>query len=204
MVLQVLRSPHVKCLHSSWRACITRKYFVTTTYKQGEQITVEGREYQTDHMTNVTPHLLSLVGRSLHMQKYHPLNHISQRIVHYMYQRYVSSRGNPLFSVHNNIHPVVTTHQNFDSLLIPKNHVSRQKSDNYYINEGHLLRAHTSAHQSDLIGMGFDNFLVIGDVYRRDEIDSSHYPVFHQVEGVRLCTKREVNYVYLTIHKFCM
>ncbi|XP_045610888.1 phenylalanine--tRNA ligase, mitochondrial isoform X2 [Procambarus clarkii] len=147
MVLQVLRSPHVKCLHSSWRACITRKYFVTTTYKQGEQITVEGREYQTDHMTNVTPHLLSLVGRSLHMQKYHPLNHISQRIVHYMYQRYVSSRGNPLFSVHNNIHPVVTTHQNFDSLLIPKNHVSRQKSDNYYINEGHLLRAHTSAHQ---------------------------------------------------------
>ena len=34
--------------------------------------------------------------------------------------------------------------------------------------------------------MGLDNFLVVGDVYRRDEIDSSHYPVFHQIEGVRL------------------
>ena len=34
--------------------------------------------------------------------------------------------------------------------------------------------------------MGLDNFMVVGDVYRRDEIDSSHYPVFHQIEGVRL------------------
>jgi phenylalanyl-tRNA synthetase alpha chain len=29
-------------------------------------------------------------------------------------------------------------------------------------------------------------FLCSGDVYRRDEIDSSHYPVFHQMEGVRV------------------
>ena len=33
---------------------------------------------------------------------------------------------------------------------------------------------------------GLDNFLVVGDCYRRDEIDASHYPVFHQVEAVRL------------------
>lgn len=47
--------------------------------------------------------------------------------------------------------------------------------------------------QCELMRMGFDNFLVIGDVYRRDEIDSSHYPVFHQVEGVRLFTKSDVS-----------
>ena len=34
---------------------------------------------------------------------------------------------------------------------------------------------------AELISMGLDNFLVVGDVYRRDAIDSSHYPVFHQV-----------------------
>ena len=56
-----------------------------------------------------------------------------------------------------------------------------------------MLRAHTSAHQSDLIKMGLDNFLVVGDVYRRDEIDSTHYPVFHQMEGVRLLGGREVS-----------
>lgn len=50
--------------------------------------------------------------------------------------------------------------------------------------------------QCELIGMGLDNFLVIGDVYRRDDIDSSHYPVFHQIEGVRLCTTKEVSFQF--------
>jgi len=55
-----------------------------------------------------------------------------------------------------------------------------------------MLRAHTSAHQADLVGAGLDAFLVVGDVYRRDEIDASHYPVFHQMEGVRLLTAADV------------
>ena len=33
---------------------------------------------------------------------------------------------------------------------------------------------------------GINSFLVAGDVYRRDEIDSTHYPAFHQMEGVKL------------------
>ena len=40
--------------------------------------------------------------------------------------------------------------------------------------------------------MGLDNFLVVGDVYRRDEIDSTHYPVFHQIEGVRLVNETDL------------
>jgi phenylalanyl-tRNA synthetase alpha chain len=35
-------------------------------------------------------------------------------------------------------------------------------------------------------------FLACGDVYRRDEIDCSHYPVFHQMEGVRVFADDEV------------
>lgn len=55
-----------------------------------------------------------------------------------------------------------------------------------------MLRAHTSAHQRDLVRVGLDAFLLAGDVYRRDEIDASHYPVFHQMEGVRLFSNRQV------------
>jgi phenylalanyl-tRNA synthetase alpha chain len=90
------------------------------------------------------------------------------------------------------MNPVVTTEQNFDSLLVAADHVSRSKSDCYYLNENYLLRAHTSSHQAELIRMGMNNFLVVGDVYRRDEIDKNHYPVFHQVEGVRLLTKHDI------------
>lgn len=55
-----------------------------------------------------------------------------------------------------------------------------------------MLRAHTSAHQRELVSSGLDAFLLAGDVYRRDEIDASHYPVFHQMEGVRLFSNRQV------------
>ena len=55
-----------------------------------------------------------------------------------------------------------------------------------------MLRGHTSAHQAELVRSGLDAFLLAGDVYRRDEIDASHYPVFHQMEGVRLFSNHEV------------
>ena len=54
------------------------------------------------------------------------------------------------------------------------------------------MRTHTSAHQCEIMRSGVDAFLCTGDVYRRDEIDSSHYPAFHQMEGVRLFDRSEV------------
>ena len=75
------------------------------------------------------------------------------------------------------------------SLLVPKDHVSRSKKDCYYVNKNYLLRSHTTAHDNELIRSGLNSFLVFGDVYRRDEIDSKHYPIFHQCDGVRLYDK---------------
>ena len=49
-----------------------------------------------------------------------------------------------------------------------------------------------TAHQYEFIKMGFNNFLTVGDVYRRDSIDSTHYPVFHQLDGVKLFSPLEV------------
>jgi len=81
-------------------------------------------------------------------------------------------------------------------LLIPPDHPGRKPSDTYYVSrlggreissaEDMLLRTHTSAHQSTLMREGKSAFLCTGDVYRRDEIDASHFPVFHQMEGVKL------------------
>ncbi|XP_069687700.1 probable phenylalanine--tRNA ligase, mitochondrial isoform X1 [Periplaneta americana] len=155
-------------------------------------VLINGREFQRDKWTNVTPKILSHLGRNLHLQKCHPLSLLKQRIVNLFYKKFVGRTGNPIFSVYDNLDPVVTVAQNFDSLLIPQDHPSRLKSDCYYINHDYLLRAHTTAHQSELIGMGLNNFLIAGDVFRRDEIDSSHYPVFHQVDAVRLCSKHDV------------
>jgi len=45
-----------------------------------------------------------------------------------------------------------------------------------------VLRCHTSAHQLEMLKGGAQKFLVTGDVYRRDSIDATHFPVFHQME----------------------
>lgn len=111
------------------------------------QVIIAGKEYLTDYMTNVTPNILSKVGANLHLHKSHPLGHLCKRIVHFMHNYYINSRGNPLFSVYDKLFQVVTVEQNFDSLLVAPNHVTRKKRDNYYINSKHLLRAHTTAHQ---------------------------------------------------------
>ncbi|XP_072153337.1 probable phenylalanine--tRNA ligase, mitochondrial isoform X2 [Bemisia tabaci] len=171
---------------------IIRRFSSARQAGHAEPIVIRGIEYPRDSFTNVTPKILSFIGKNKHNQEKHPLCLLKKRITNYFYTRFAGRTGNPIFSMYDSIHPVVTVHENFDSLLIPKDHVSRSKSDCYYINEKYLLRAHTTAHQSELISMGLDNFVVFGDTYRRDEIDSSHYPVFHQADSVRLCNQNQL------------
>jgi phenylalanyl-tRNA synthetase alpha chain len=83
--------------------------------------------------------------------------------------------------------------QNFDSLGFPADHPGRSKTDTYYINKDTVLRTHTSAHQADIFAASeSEGFTVAADVYRRDAIDRSHYPVFHQMEGARMWSRSEV------------
>ncbi|XP_060044731.1 phenylalanine--tRNA ligase, mitochondrial isoform X2 [Erinaceus europaeus] len=151
-----------------------------------------GQSYPQDGLSNVSRRVLTKVGRNLHNQQHHPLWLIKERVKSHFYRHYVGRSGTPLFSVYDNLSPVVTPWQNFDSLLIPADHPSRKQGDNYYLNGTHMLRAHTSAHQWDLMHSGLDAFLVVGDVYRRDQIDASHYPVFHQLEAVRLFSQHQL------------
>ncbi|XP_037069199.1 LOW QUALITY PROTEIN: probable phenylalanine--tRNA ligase, mitochondrial [Pollicipes pollicipes] len=158
----------------------------------GPPLLIDGAAYQPDSWTNVTPRVLQLVGRRLHEQPHHPLCLLKQRVTRYMHGAFRNARGNPLFSLHERLGPVVSVAQNFDSLLVPADHPSRRRSDNYYVCADRVLRAHTSAHQAELLAAGLDAFLVAGDVYRRDEIDRTHYPVFHQMEGVRVQNREQL------------
>ena len=173
--------------------CTLKRTFSAVSSLENPQREIElcGKKYEIDDWTNITPKIISKLGQNLHLNDKHPLGHMRRRITNYFYKAYSNPVGNPIFSVFDNLNPIVTTSQNFDSLLITKEHISRSKKDCYYINQSTLLRSHTTAHQAELISMGLNNFLIVGDVYRRDEIDSTHYPVFHQMDGVRICTSDE-------------
>lgn len=148
----------------------------------------------SDPFCNVSEHIASRVGVNLHHRQHHPLCTIKGMIHEYWNTRAANAAKNDTnatpesskFLLFEDLPPVVHVQQNFDLLRIPPDHVSRQKTDTYYMTPDKVLRCHTSAHQVDLLASGNQQFLVTGDVYRRDEIDASHYPVFHQMEGVRL------------------
>lgn len=143
--------------------------------------------YATDHPNNnVPPHIAALVGRGLHTKPGHPIGIIRTKI-----QEYFSNLPDE-YKIFDAEDPIVTTKQCFDDLRINPEHPGRSPSDTYYISDDTLLRTHTSAHQSMHLRDGYECFLCAGDVYRRDEIDASHYPAFHQLEGVKLFDLEEV------------
>lgn len=75
---------------------------------------------------------------------------------------------------------------NFELLNIPANHPARDMQDSFYFSEHVLLRTQTSAVQARYMQKHQPPIRIIcpGRVYRADEVDSSHSPVFHQMEGL--------------------
>jgi phenylalanyl-tRNA synthetase alpha chain len=162
---------------------------------------LQSRRMHPNH--NIPLHIESKVGRELHRKKGHPLNTISNIISSYFNNEYTKLQKTKLAGLEppmtldyaeiqhfDNLSPVVTIEQNFDELLIPADHVSRKPTDTYYVDDKTVLRCHTSAHQTELMKMkGNTAFLASGDVYRRDTVDVTHFPIFHQMEGVRIFPK---------------
>ena len=77
-------------------------------------------------------------------------------------------------------------HYNFELMNIPKNHPARDAQDTFYIDDNVVLRTHTSPVQAHIMTTRKPPIRIIsfGRVYRADEADATHSPVFHQLEGL--------------------
>lgn len=75
---------------------------------------------------------------------------------------------------------------NFELLNIPANHPAKDEQDTFYINKEILLRTQTSPVQARVMEKGKLPIRIIspGRVFRADEVDATHSPSFHQVEGL--------------------
>lgn len=75
---------------------------------------------------------------------------------------------------------------NFEALNIPADHPAKDEQDTFYINGEMLLRTQTSGAQVHEMEKGRLPIRMIspGRVYRSDEVDATHSPCFHQVEGL--------------------
>ena len=81
---------------------------------------------------------------------------------------------------------VETEHYCFEALNVPKDHPARDMQDTFYLGENLLLRTQTSAAQVRTMEQRQPPIRMIcpGRVFRADEVDATHSPVFHQVEGL--------------------
>ena len=75
---------------------------------------------------------------------------------------------------------------NFEKLNIPANHPAKDEQDTFYINKDIVLRTQTSPVQARVMEKGKLPIRMIapGRVFRADEVDATHSPSFHQVEGL--------------------
>ena len=81
---------------------------------------------------------------------------------------------------------VETDYYNFEALNVPADHPARDMQDTFYLAEGLLLRTQTSAAQIRTMETRKPPIRILcpGRVYRADEVDATHSPVFHQIEGL--------------------
>jgi phenylalanyl-tRNA synthetase alpha chain len=88
---------------------------------------------------------------------------------------------------------VETDWHNFGALNFPEDHPARDLQDTFFVEGGHVLRTHTSPVQIRAMTGRTPpfRFVVPGRVYRHD-LDPTHYPMFHQIEG--FCVGEEVTF----------
>lgn len=120
---------------------------------------------------------VTLPGKAMEFGRIHPLRQVQRDL-----EAVFTGMG---FTVEDGPE-VELDYYNFEMMNIPKNHPARDMQDSIYINPQILLRTHTSPTQSR--AMQRDplpiRIVVPGRVYRYDEVDATHSPIFHQMEGL--------------------
>ena len=128
-------------------------------------------------MNNITPGILNKIGKELYKTPSHPLCIVKDKVCDYF---------DDLARVEIE-NPYVPVEYNFDRLRVPKDHPSRRPTDTYYKDENNCLRTHMTCYLYPLgrseTGDSKLKYITTGDVYRKDAIDATHYPVFHQMDA---------------------
>jgi len=119
---------------------------------------------------------VTLPGRGLGISGLHPVTQTLMRIEALFHSIGFNVASGP---------EIETDFYNFTALNIPENHPARAMHDTFYIDNGNLLRTHTSPVQIHYMQNNEPPIKVIapGRVYRCDS-DVTHTPMFHQVEGL--------------------
>ncbi|ACJ20376.1 phenylalanine--tRNA ligase subunit alpha [Coxiella burnetii] len=119
---------------------------------------------------------ITLRGRYDHLGAIHPISRVSERVSQLFSMLGFQIAEGP---------EIENEYYNFEALNIPADHPARTMADTFYFSGDKLLRTHTSPVQiREMEKQGVPiRLIALGRVYRRD-LDQTHTPMFHQVEGL--------------------
>jgi phenylalanyl-tRNA synthetase alpha chain len=120
---------------------------------------------------------ISLPGTPHEIGSLHPLHQMHERAIQIFRRMGFALAEGP---------DIETEWYCFDALNTPPDHPARNEQDTFYLPDGRLLRTHTSTVQIRAMESAPPPLRVIasGAAYRRDELDATHSPQFHQIEGL--------------------
>jgi phenylalanyl-tRNA synthetase alpha chain len=120
---------------------------------------------------------ITLPGRGQSMGTLHPISIVTNRLT-----TLLAGMG---FSVVNGPE-IEDDYHNFEALNFPDNHPARQMQDTFFLDDDLLLRTHTSSVQIRTMENQSPPIKIVapGKAFRADEIDATHTPMFHQIEGL--------------------
>lgn len=109
----------------------------------------------------------------------HPVTIVQQKLIDIF-----RSMG---FSVEDG-NEIETEYNNFEAVNIPKHHPARDMQDTFYLDNGQVLKTHTSASQNRIMKKYGAPLKVIfpGRCFRNEELDASHENTFFQMEGMMI------------------
>ncbi len=148
-----------------------KKAIETALEQQNEALLRSARSSNLTEAIDVT-----LPGRPRHGGGHHPVNQTITRIESIFVAAGYRIAVGP---------EIEDDYHNFEALNIPANHPARAMHDTFYLTDGSLLRTHTSPVQVRVMQTTTPPIRIIcpGRVYRKD-LDRTHTPMFHQVEGL--------------------
>lgn len=120
---------------------------------------------------------ITMPAKELKAGKLHPLNTVLDDMINIFQSMGFDVVDGP---------EVETDYYNFECLNVPADHPARDMQDTFYLADNILLRTQTSAAQIRTMENLKPPIRVIcpGRVFRADEVDATHSPVFHQIEGL--------------------
>jgi phenylalanyl-tRNA synthetase alpha chain len=152
-------------------------------FKQAVEDALEAKRAQLEQGVRHVEVDWTLPGREYHVGAIHPLTLVRRRIENIFREMGYAIAEGP---------EIETDYLNFTALNFPPDHPARDTQDTLFVDrldetgKNRLLRTHTSPVQirTMLAGKPPVRILCPGRVYRKDEFDATHSPVFHQVEAL--------------------